>query len=67
MEKDIQRRWTLTGDDLRAAVWHWLKTVHDQPVPPKDDMMTLADEHGPDIGDCVAEWRERATYPSSKE
>lgn len=59
MERQIDRKLTLSGDEVKAAVWHYLKTQLDQPVPESPDGLTMIGAD-PAIGKLQVTWTEHA-------
>ena len=56
MERDIVRELTLSQDEVKQAIYYWLKTVKDQPVPDGPSHLTMIAEH-PGVGKMKVSWR----------
>jgi hypothetical protein len=59
MEKSIKRRYELTPEELRLAVWHYLKDQLDEPMPARvEDLHTLDSRDENIMTALVVVWNE---------
>lgn len=64
MERHIDRKLTLSREEVEAAIWHYLKEHMDQPVPETPQELRFVHQH-PINSKMEVSWSEDATIRSN--